>query len=372
MNATQENGQIAPSYIILKRNYGGFLRHLESDRRHGNNIHIYLIIRPRHQKATTIKFDHRPSLNAMANFTGDENYISVMEQALSATPAGILELLSALNIFLSITASFGNVLILIALGKVSSIHPTTKHFCRSLAISDLCVGVIVQPLFATYMINLFPTIEMDFSVFSYVLKGMGASSLILCGLSVATSTAISVDRLLALLLGLKYRHIVTLRRVRVVVICFWLFSSLHGWVRIWKREIAFRQASIALVICLVISICCYSWIHHKLRQQQAQVQKRFPRQGQANGESISLCMARYKKTVSTIMWVQLALGACYFPWGIVAVLHENAIEHGLASVWIAVTLLVFLNSSLNPILYCWKIREVRVIVKDTIRQLACL
>lgn len=308
----------------------------------------------------------------MANFTRDENYISIMEQALSATPAGILELFSALNIFLSITASFGNALILIALGKVSSIHPTTKHFYRCLAISDLCVGVIVQPLFATYMINLFPTIEMDFSVFSYVLKGMGASSLILCGLSVGTSTAISVDRLLALLLGLKYRHIVTLRRVRVVVMCFWLLSTLHGWVRIWNREIAFREASIALVICLVISIFCYTWIHHKLRQQQAQVQKSFPRQGQANGEGISLTMARYKKTVSIIMWVQLALVACYVPWGIVAVLHENAIEHGLASAWIAATLLVFLNSSLNPILYCWKIREVRVVVKDTIRQLACL
>lgn len=306
----------------------------------------------------------------MANSTRDEHYISIMKQVLSTSPAGILELFLALNIFLSITASFSNALILIALPKVSSIHPPTKDFYRCLAITDLCVGVIVQPLFATYIINMFPAIEMNVSVFSYVLKVMGASSLILCGLSVATSTAISVDRLLALLLGLRYRHIVTLRRVRVVVICLWLLSSLFGWVRIWKRDITFKLASSGIILCLVVSIFCYTRIHDKLRHQRAQVQKSFPRGGQPNGEGIPLTIARYKKTVSIIMWVQLALVACYVPWGIVAVLDKNAIEHGLT--WLTASLLVFLNSSLNPILYCWKIREVRVVVKDTIRQLICL
>jgi len=308
----------------------------------------------------------------MANSTPDEAFISTMKQVLSESPAGILELFLALNIFLSVTASLGNALILIVLRKVSSIHPATKHFYRSLAVTDLCVGVVVQPLFATYITNMFPAIEMKFNVFNHVFKVMGTSSLILCGLSVATSTAISVDRLLALLLGLRYRHIVTLTRVRIVVICLWLLSSLSGWVRLWKIDVAFKLASSGLVLCLVISIFCYTRIHHKLRHQQVQVQKRFPRGGlgQPHGEVTPLNIARYKKTVSIIMWVQLALVACYFPWGIVAVMDKNAIEHGLA--WLTASLLVFLNSSLNPILYCWKIREVRVVVKDTIGHLICL
>ena len=150
-----------------------------------------------------------------------------------------------MNIFHSITASLGNALILIVLRKVSSIHARTKHFYRSLAATNLCVGVLVQPLFATYITNVFPQINV--SVFSYVYKVMGASSLVLCGLSVATSTAISVDRLLALLLGLRYRHIVTLTRVRSLVICLWLLSSLFGWVRLWKIDVAFKLASFGLV-----------------------------------------------------------------------------------------------------------------------------
>jgi hypothetical protein len=64
----------------------------------------------------------------MANITGDGNFTSKLNQVLSAPPAGTLEFLSALNISLSITASLGNALILIALHKVTSIYPPTKLF----------------------------------------------------------------------------------------------------------------------------------------------------------------------------------------------------------------------------------------------------
>ena len=105
-------------------------------------------------------------------------------------------------------------------------------------------------------------------------------------------------------------------------------------------------------------------IHLKLRHQQAQVQNNTP-DGQQSGEGIPLNIARYKKTVSSIMWVQLALVACYVPRGIAAVLYVNGIKHDAA--WIASNTLVYLNSSLNPILYCWKITEVKQEVKATIK-----
>ena len=51
---------------------------------------------------------------------------------------------------------------------------------------------------------------------------------LLPAVSLLTSAAISVDRLLALLLGLRYRHTVTLRRVWVALVCFWLISALQA------------------------------------------------------------------------------------------------------------------------------------------------
>ena len=164
----------------------------------------------------------------MVNFTGQGNYTSKLNQTLSTSPAGIAEFFSALNIFLSITAAVGNALILIALKNVFSIYPPTKLFFRILAVTDICVGLIAQPLFATYII--FRAIKMNVNGLHYV-SGIWSAVLdiTLCGVSALTSTAISVDILLALLLGIRYRHVVTLRRVRVVITCFWLIASSCGW-----------------------------------------------------------------------------------------------------------------------------------------------
>ena len=305
----------------------------------------------------------------MANFTGQENYTSKLNQSLSAPPAGIAEFFSALNIFLSITAAVGNALLLLALKNVSSIHPPTKLFFRCLAVTDLCVGLTAQPLFAAFMI--FRTIKINVNVLYYVSRTWLALSTTLCGVSALTSTAISVDRLLALLLGLRYRHVVTLRRVRVVITCFCLIASSCGLIWVWRIGIivfSISTSSVILVVCLVTSIFCYTRIHLKLRHQQAQVQNNVPH-AQQNAEGIPLNIARYKKTVSSIMWVQLAMVACYLPWVITDGLGANGIQHDVAS--FAVITLLYFNSSLNPILYCWKIREVKQAVKDTIRQYSC-
>ena len=296
----------------------------------------------------------------MANMSGDGNFTSKLDQVVLTSPRGALALMSALNIFLSITACLGNTLILVSLHKVSSIHSPTKSFFRCLAVSDLSVGLIVQPLYATLIMS--PLIKMDVKVVFMISQVRDAFGWCLCGVSMLTSTAISVDRLLALLLGMRYRRVVTLRRVRVVIFCFWFINISLGSIRISRTDIAFKAVSIVLPLSLGISFSCYTRIFLKLRYQQVQVP-----QGQANEGEIPVNMARYKKSVSSILWVQLGLVACYAPWGIAVVLYVNGIRNDDA--WLVSETLIYLNSSVNPILYCWKIRAVRQAVKDTIRQL---
>ena len=151
----------------------------------------------------------------------------------------MIECLSALNIFLSITASLGNALILIALYKVNSIYPPTKLFFRCLAVTDLCVGLIVQPLFVTFLLSHITGVNEN--VVYYVRSSVIVLSRCLCGVSASTTTAISVDRLLALLLGLRYRHVVTLRRVRVIIICFWFSGAFLGSITMFKFGITLKS-----------------------------------------------------------------------------------------------------------------------------------
>ena len=145
----------------------------------------------------------------MVNLTEGGN-VTVMKTLLSANIRVDKNIaIEAVNIVFSITASLGNILILIALRKVTSIHPPTKLLFQCLAITDLGVGLISQPLMATLML-LVDNIDMKILniMFSHLFSSL---SLTFCGLSVFASTALSVDGLLALLLGLKNRHVVTLK-----------------------------------------------------------------------------------------------------------------------------------------------------------------
>ncbi|XP_078380002.1 melanocortin receptor 4-like [Oculina patagonica] len=277
--------------------------------------------------------------------------------------------LSAFNISLSIAAFLGNVLILIALHKESSLHPPSKLMFRCLAITDLCVGLISQPAFAAEL--LFDVSDLPHLCY-YLALLEKIISIVFTGVSLMTVTAISVDRLHALSLGLRCRQVVTLRRVWAIVSCFWFvcvaFSLMQ---RFWIPAILSGVMSTVIILCLITSASCYIKIFLSLRHHQVQILH----QGQPNATGgIPLNMARYKKTVSTALWVQITLIICYLPQGLLipfaSALSASKISRILGGRYTLSFL--FINSSLNPILYCWKIKEVRQAAKETIRQFCCL
>ena len=273
-----------------------------------------------------------------------------------------LIVLSVLNAFLSITAFLGNTLILVALHKESSLHPPTKLLLRSLAITDLLVGIIVEPLNVAYLMSV-RSKRWDICYDVYV--ALLLASYILCAVSLLVLTAISVDRLLALWLGLRYRQVVTLRRAYIAVIVMWVLPIVATTSYVWNPQLLLFLLYIHLSLCLSIIIFSYMKIFFMLRHYQIQVTvaQEQPRQ------AIPLNIARYRKAVYSALWVQFTLFICYLPFGITQALTDLKRVRFSSSVYLAKTFsftFVFLNSALNPLLYCWKIKEVRQAVREVI------
>ena len=308
----------------------------------------------------------------MANNTNGTSVIAKI-------PSGVWVSLIALNIFPSIFATLGNVLILVALQKVSSIHPPTKLLFRCLAVTDLCVGLLGQPL---YVYVNYIGLHFDIGKFMVELQGVLNFALVLLfAVSPLTSAAISVDRLLALLLGLRYRHVVTLRGARVVIACVW-FIAVSNASLLWLDFIQFSDevylaswwTFLALImVSTIISTFSYTKIFFTLRHQQAQVRDHVQPEQSSRVRSV-LNIARYKKTVYSVAWIQFAMLACYGPYIVMAfvlnfgnVVYSTEIEIAHRFFFCV----FFLNSSLNPVLYCWKIKDVRQEVKNLIRKCLC-
>ena len=275
------------------------------------------------------------------------------------------------NYVLSITATLGNTVILFALNKESSLHPPSKLLYRCLALTDLLVGTISQPVVAVYFTSIVIADNYWIDICVYVASTGALTFTILSAVSMLTMTAISVDRLLALLLGLRYKHVVTLKRVRALVLCFWIPSIAFTVIMLRKFDILKMYGYVLNSLGLLVSVCCYLKIVFALRHHQAAIQNQV-HQEQSNGE-IAQNMQQYRKTVSTAMCILLTLIVCYLPYSIVlAIVTTNGSSPVLHAIWAFTTTLVCLNSTLNPILYCWRIKEVRQEVENMIRHMLCL
>ena len=271
--------------------------------------------------------------------------------------------LSVLNIFLAITATLGNALIFLALGRNSCLHAPSRLLIRCLTFTDLCVGLISQPLAALHAISI---LTKHLAIFRFTVVSTYITSSILSGVSLFVLTFISIDRLLALSLGVRYRQTVTAKRVRIVVIFIWAVNIVNAAIRVLGHRFVYYTFSlVSILLCLVISTFCYGKICRTLRAQSIKVRASVS-EGQLN-ESSQLHVEKYKKTVSSALWVHFTLLACYLPYSIVSGLRAVTGDDFLVAEGFSATL-IFFNSSVNPVLYCWRIREVRKAVKQAIGQ----
>ena len=264
--------------------------------------------------------------------------------------------------FLSVATTLANILILVALRRENSLNPPSKLLLFNLTITDLCAGFISQPVaIALTRTGISQSTFEECRLLEYVAFLL---STIFSGVSLSTITAISVDRLMALLLGIRYRQVVTIKRVRIVVFLLWVQSALMGAVSFWSIRAFAIASGVTTMLMITISTYSYTRTFHYFRCRRKAVQDHG-----CPGAGAKLMMARYKKTVINSLWVHLTLMSCYLPFTLVTVITLiRGLNLTLFVAHVFAVVLVNLNSLLNPILYCWKIKEIQRAVKETLRQ----
>ena len=186
----------------------------------------------------------------MENLIDDESHIrSLCKKGLYGAHQEVF--LSALNSTLAVIAFLGNVLIIVSLKHVS-LHPPSKLLLGCIASTDLCVGLVTQPLFFNLLIS--PEDSEHCLLSSILIHSIGA---IFCAVSLLLLTAISVDRLLALLLGLRYRQVVALRRVWFLVAAFLLSSIALAIIFSIYYRIAVYIMCLIMLLCVLTSTFSY-------------------------------------------------------------------------------------------------------------------
>ena len=275
---------------------------------------------------------------------------------------------------LAFTAVVLNVLVILALRNIPSLpRKTLKTLLLSMSVSDLGVGLVAQPL------NIYVLVSAIKSFSSFILvdhheavfKAYRVVANVLTYASFFSIVALSADRFLVIRLQLRYQDAVTHKRAIAGVISFWLLSAFLPLFRFleWLPE---KKSFILFVtiqfICLIISGLFYFKIFLALRQHAAQVQNVPAECGERN-EAVNA--ARERKAAFGVFYVYLTFVACYLPqicFNIAAKIID--IERPILEykVNLHATNLLVLNSSLSPLIYCWKMRRIRQAMIDILRK----
>ena len=267
------------------------------------------------------------------------------------------------NLVFSVVAVLGNLLIIHALWKSSSIPATVKKLFLSLALSDFAVGMLPQLMWGIIIaVMLSKTSNGDSNFASFcpvILTACYFFTFSLCSASFFTIAVIAVDRLLAISLHLRYHELVTAKRINMVLIMLWLTSGVTASISI-LFPVANKIIATFQVILLLLTTVAYIRIYKVVRYHRIQIQSQLQLQ---NFEVEDL--RRQKKSAWNALIVYVTFLFCYLPFFVSVLI---VLIYGELIANYATLLVIFLNSSLNPLVYCWRYREIRNIVRSSLKK----
>ena len=275
-----------------------------------------------------------------------------------------------LNLIFSLVATLGNLLVIHALWKSSSIPAILKKLFLSLAVSDLAVGLIAQLMVgveSAVMLQIeasgnprnyeifCPTI---LTIYMFVLMFLASASFLIV-------TVIAVDRFLAISLHLRYQEIVTSKRVILVLICLWSTSVVAA-----SMFISIPDHNLLVVVVIefygfFVTTVVYIRIYKVVRYHKNQIMS----QCLLHDDRAIKELRENKSAINSVL-VYVVFIACFVPNACCTILL--IVDRFRMSFLVANHVSVFLallNSSLNPLIYCWRYREIRQILKTTVKKI---
>lgn len=269
----------------------------------------------------------------------------------------------------SIFATVANLLILAAIRRTPSLHSPSNTLLFGLALADLGVGLIVHPLYFTLILGKIIRNEGVFCGAGITVEVIANA---LCIISLLTVTAVSVDRYLALKLHLRYKELVTIKRAIIVLGIIWLIGAYSGSLWLYKPEMVKGNVMIIIVVCLLAATFSYIKIYRVVSRviHTEMTLKCSVEQSHENVREQATNMAKFKSQALGTFLIYCLIIVCYLPYFcVVVVITVTGPSIPKRFAYDITAILVFINSSLNPLVYCWRLQDIRNAVRKTAKLL---
>ena len=187
----------------------------------------------------------------------------------------------------------------------------------------------------------------------------------LCSVSLCTIALISVDRLLALQFHLSYKTVVTSTRVMCTISLNCLLHFLLSSVLFFDEKLSSFVSCALIVMYSAVTTVCYIHIYRIVRRHQLEIPTGRRAFQSPNMEANTHNIMSAKRAALNTFIFYICTCLCYLPWFVCRLFSEGNLPASY-SLCILTTTLIFANSALNPLLYCWRLHELRAEVTKLI------
>ena len=264
---------------------------------------------------------------------------------------------------LSPVAVVGNGLVLAAIWRNPSLRTPSYILLAGLAFTDFCTGVISQPFLVA---NELLSDRATSSSVHLKMRVIGDGCFeYFFNLTMLIVTFMSIERWL----HMSRRLFLTLRRLHRIMAVLLFIPIPFVVYRFQEITFAYLFAGVAFVLlCLSVTSVAYFKVFRIIRRHQQQI---------CSNESCpsfaqpAINFAKYKKSVFSILYIVVVFYTGYLPMAITlgfAMVYWKNCNMMFLSFYMSIVL-VFLSSSLNPLLYLWRMKDIRSEVVQLVKRI---
>ena len=286
----------------------------------------------------------------------------------------IIKSFTVLNALLILPATFGNAFTFLLIWKTPSLQCPSNVLISLLACSDFFVGTIVQPTFVTASVAL---LRKQITKHCVILLVSDVFAWMFGSASFLTLTFITIDKYIALYYSLRYKDIVTTKRVACTVGFSWMLCAIFApLILVYVRNIKVAVLFVLPIFFFVMGVntWCYYKIMRIVRRHHVQIHDQASAINHSSlpGQN-SWQMSRYVKSLKTAFYIAGAFVLCYMPLAAFLIFlkfsSKGAIsKHAISAMLIVAESVVYLNSSLNPVIYFWRVTNLRRAAVNQLRK----
>ena len=249
-----------------------------------------------------------------------------------------------------------NVLVIMAVKRRPRLQSNANILLACLAVTDALTGLTTQP--SLILLNLFQLRGKTYNDHDIV-PGVDFHNSFFRALCVCSSLHLMLvtgERLIAIKFTMQYPYMVTKRNIKVAAISFWIFAFCFEILRQLVNAALFFNLLIPLVlICCVIFVVSADVILYRetLRHQEMIKAQQLPQ------EEVER-FVKERKALKTTVYVIGAVSFCFLPTAFTVLAFASGMDVNSAAPWVRT--FAMLNSFLNPLIYCWRQKEVRKFV----------